>query len=79
MMNSRRRIGSEDLFGKETRSKMLLSYFSKGGVLLFADILCVKAACMKPAPRRRVNGAGNVARENDPFLFPSGIRHWRCR
>ena len=44
------------------------------GLLLPADLLAMGAACMEPAPLGRIDGAGDSAGYNDPFLVHLRVR-----
>ena len=57
---------------------MALFYFFKRGLLGTTDIFYIEAARVKPAPFWRVDGAGDISLQNDPFLFYGGIRGGRC-
>ena len=55
---------------------MVLLYFFERGLLGMADIFCIEAACVKAAPFWRIDGAGDISLEDNPFLLHGGVRRW---
>ena len=53
---------------------MVLFNFFEGGLLGMADLLCIEAACVKPASFWRIDGTGDISLENNSFLFHGGVR-----
>jgi len=58
---------------------MVLFYFFEGGLLGTTDIFCIETARVKPTPWRRIDGAGNIPLQNNPFLFHGWVRSWGGR
>jgi len=50
--------------------KMILFHLSERGLLLTANFLCIMTARMETAPRRGIDRARNISRQNDPRFFP---------
>ena len=53
--------------------KVVFAHFPEYRVFHFANISTQVAACMEPAARRRVDGAGHITGENYSFLFGPGV------
>ena len=53
---------------------MALFYLFQGGFLGTADIFCIETTRVKPASWWRIDGAGDISLQDDPFLPRCWIR-----
>ena len=71
--------GNEDQgLGKMTGNPVVSFDRAKGWNLFLAVFHTDRAARMETTARRRIDGAWNVTREDDPILFPFGVGYRRC-
>ncbi len=59
------------------RRPVAVSEIPEGGFFGGTDVHDLRAAGVEAAARRRVDGAGHVAREQNPIFLPQGIGHRR--
>jgi hypothetical protein len=64
---------------EETGGVMSILYFRQFGLLTAADVLGIDTPCVKPTSRRRVDGARDIANQENPLFFAFRIRDRGCR